>query len=82
MIHMIVSVRDSAMASYHRPFSVPTPAAAVRMFGDEVSRDGSEMQRHPSDYELWHLGHFDDDSGVITPLVPPAMLARAKDFIS
>ena len=52
MKQVIVSVYDSAMMAYARPFFVPTTAVAIRSFIQEVNRAGDDNQMHrtPEDY--------------------------------
>jgi hypothetical protein len=54
----------------------------VRSLRDEVnSKDStSDLNRHPSDFELYELGVFDDDSGKLLPHDLPQLVARAKDL--
>lgn len=84
MIMQIVSVKDSALQAYQQPWFVHTLGAAIRAFGDEVTRGGdSQMSKHPEDYELYHLGEYDDSNGRFTMLEDgPKQIARAKDHIS
>lgn len=76
---IVCSVRDSAVNAYMRPFYVQAVGAAMRGFGDEVNNAGSEMNKHPGDYELYELGEFDEETGYIKMLPEPRMLARASD---
>lgn len=82
MKNFVVSVKDSAMQQYMRPFFVPAVGAATRSFSDEVNRqaDDNQMYKHPDDYELWVLAEFDDESGVFTK-TEVRVLARGKDVV-
>lgn len=76
----VVAVRDSAMGAFQRPFVSPAVASAVRAFYDEVKREGSEMFKHPEDYELWELGAFVEETGELVPASHDMRcLARAVD---
>lgn len=75
----IFSVRDSALDAFLQPFFAPSEGIAMRSFKDEVQREESAMFKHPQDYELWHIGFFDEDSGVIEPCAKRA-LARGADM--
>lgn len=63
MILVVCAVFDRALGAFGKPMVVPARGVAVRAFGDEVNRQGSEFNMHPADYELWQLGSFDDASG-------------------
>ena len=80
----ICSVFDSASRLYGQPFFVPAIAAAVRSVGDEANRAAADnaLYQHPEDFEVFHLGEFDDVSGVFTPLSPVVCVCRVKDLIT
>lgn len=77
---VILAVRDSAMRAFMTPIFVPSTGLAVRSFRDEVNREDSPMHKHPSDYELYIIGSFNEDDGSLTPL-KPELLIRGKDVI-
>lgn len=81
MIHIVVAVRDSAVDAYMPPFCVSHAGRAVRAFTDEVNRKDSELGKHPSDFALFEIGVFDDESGRLTPLDAPRQLSRASDVL-
>lgn len=75
---VIVSVFDAKMEAFGRPFFVPTEGAAMRSFLDEVNRiaDDNPMAKHPDDYQLFHLGYFDDADGKFSNVTPPKLLVQ------
>lgn len=80
-ILQVVSVYDAAVTAFGRPVFVPAVGVAVRGFGDEVNRpDGGDMSKHPSDFTLYHLGHFDDATGQFSLLPMPERLANGANF--
>jgi len=79
---IVLCVRDSAARLFGQPFFVQATAAGVRALRDEVngSNEG-DIKRHPEDFELYQLGSFDDDKGVLLPLEgAPTLVCRAKDL--
>lgn len=60
---VVCGVRDVKLDAFNRPFCAPTVGAAIRAFGDECLRDGTDMFKHPEDFELYQLGFFDETSG-------------------
>jgi len=80
-ILQVFSIRDAAMAAYNRPFFMPTVGSARRVFGDEVVKPNSDMAAHAADYELFHLGSFEEESGSFLLLDLPVSLARASDYL-
>lgn len=79
---VVVAVRDSAVKAYGRPIFVPSVGVALRSFSDEVNREAAEnaMNMHPSDFELFEIAAFDEDTGVFRD-APEGVrsLARGKD---
>jgi len=86
MKHIVCSVKDTAAQTFGRFFPIPHVNAAIRSFTDEVNRPGTAEQQndlfaHPDDFELYELGHFDDQLGALVPLPEgPRLLVRAKDL--
>lgn len=80
MQYKIVSVRDSAADAFMRPFIVPTIGMAIRAFTDEVNRASADNQMnvHPSDFELFEIGEFDESTGMVCS-IPPRSISRAID---
>lgn len=78
-----VATRDRQLAAYHRPFFVPTKGFAVRSFTDEVNRKAADnpMFAHPEDYELFHIGYFDEDTGVLERLDVAESLCVASNVV-
>jgi len=75
----VVSVRDSALDAFSRPFCVPTLGAAQRSFQDECNNKDSPVYAHPKDYELFCIGDFEETTGLLTPCVPVSV-CRAADL--
>lgn len=82
----VVSVFDSALNAFGRPFFVPSTGVALRSFADEVNRPGAQpqenpMNAHPDDFSLYSLGTFDEESGEFKSPGRPELLVRAKDVV-
>ncbi|AXH73021.1 MAG: nonstructural protein [Microviridae sp.] len=75
------AVRDAASDSFNRPFFVPSIGLAIRSFTDEVNRVAPEnvMHWHPEHFELFRIGMYDEDSGLLEALTPPMSLAIASN---
>ena len=84
MIHYIVSVKDGAANVFNRPFFVPHRNVAIRDFTDEVNRSAADNQlnKHPSDFDLYILGTFDDNLGTFVTESIPTVLVRGKDVLA
>lgn len=64
-VFKICAVRDAAIDAFGQPIFVRHLGEAIRSFTDEVNRSGSVFNAHPSDYELYHIGDYDDDTATL-----------------
>lgn len=78
-VFVILAVRDRAMDAFMQPFFVPALGLGVRSFSDEVNRPESPMFAHPDDYDLFHIGHYDDATALVELVSPPRQVAIGKD---
>lgn len=73
MIYPIFSMRDK-----HTGFSVPTfdvnDQSAIRNFSHALVNAGGILSFAPADFDLYRLGSFDSDSGLLTPEPLPVMI--------
>ncbi len=76
---IFVSVYDSATEAYMRPFCAQTEGQAIRIFEDEVTRDDSDVGKHPEDYSLFVVGSFNDGTGELKGR-DPVCLRRAHEI--
>ena len=83
MIRAVCAVFDSAIQAFGQPFFVAGVGAAIRSFTDEVNRPAQDnaLANHPSDFELWCLGEFDDEKGEFLVGENRRMLVRGKDVV-
>lgn len=75
------AVFDTKALCYTTPFFMSSVGAALRMFGDAVNDEQTSLCKHPTDFVLHHIGYFDDNSGVVAPLVPVLSLASGGEFV-
>lgn len=74
------SVFDSKVGAYSPPFFCKTKGEAVRSFMDACKDDKLPFKAHPEDYRLFHLGEFDDSSGVLLAMPNPIPLIGADEL--
>ena len=69
MKYVVCSIRDHAAEFYGQPFFAPSKGAAIRSFTDAVNdkSSGNQFAAHPADFDLFHIGDFDSDSGELFP---------------
>ena len=82
MKYGIYSVYDSKSESYVRPFYADNDAVAQRFCYDFYLQDGSVMSNHLEDFNLYWLGEFDDNTGVLSVGVMRHVLAFTSYFSS
>lgn len=63
----LVSIRDTKVGTFGVVTVVRSFGEAERMFADLVSDAGTLVGKHPEDFDLWHVGDYDDSTGAITP---------------
>lgn len=71
----VCSIFDRKVQSYGRPMFARAIGEAMRIFRDEVNRPAEDniLYKHPEDFDLFHIGNFDEESGRLLP-VNPVML--------
>lgn len=65
----IVALRDTVANVYGQPMFVASIGGAIRSFGDQCQgepTDQNQLAKHPGDFEMWHLGTYDDETGNFT----------------
>lgn len=78
----LIAVKDLAAQAFMQPSFVHAVGVAVREFGDVVNNPEQPISRHPSDYEMYHLGEFDDSDGSFHVPKTPHLLARGQDLVT
>lgn len=74
----IFSIKDRAAEFFHQPFFQHNGATAIRMIKNELADTNSQLARTPTDFELWQLGEFSDQTGQIS--YEPQRIARIEDL--
>lgn len=82
MQKIIVAIVDTLTQDIVGPLQMyPHPAPAVRMFGDVIMMQGSQVGAHPKDYELRCLGTIDNECK-IAPWDGPDVLITAEAWVA
>lgn len=77
----IYSIHDSKAQAFLQPFFSQTDATAKRSFEAAVNTPEHGFSIHPSDYTLFGIADFDDQTGVITPFETLNNLGLGVTFI-
>ena len=74
---ILAALYDRATEAFAPVMTVHTRAEATRSFRKECSNPSSPLNQNPTDYELFVVGTYDEETGEITP--DRERIARAED---
>lgn len=77
MILKVFSIRDSKAEVFNTPFFQKTHGEAERNFKQLISDEKSTPHKYPDDFDLYHLGEYDDSTGKMTTLDTPQHMVKA-----
>lgn len=79
----VCAVRDIKADMYGQPFFQVSLGMALRSFSDSVNRpdENSLLFKHPADFELYHLGSFDDQTATFDLLERPYRLLLGSNCV-
>lgn len=80
MIRPMFAVFDEKSKAFGNPFTSTNNDTAKRSFNAAASDPKTEMFMFSSDYTLYCIGEYDDNTGVITPLTPLENLGKSNPF--
>lgn len=78
----IYSVRDAKVDGFLTPFFLPNDAVALRTFGQCANDPSHNFCQFSTDFELFRLGEFSIDTGLITLEDNKVSLGLASDLVS
>ena len=61
------SVFDSKAEVYSQPFFQLNDAVAQRIIANAANSEGHNYNLNPEDFELWCIGEYNDEDGMMTP---------------
>lgn len=77
----VYTIKDIIMNNFCMPFFAMHHDHAKRICKDLVTRgEGTTIFDHPEDHDLYHLGEFDDVSGLISPHPMPEFIIHLSDY--
>lgn len=71
------SIRDAKSEVFNTPFFQKTHGEAERTFRQLVTNSESMPGKYPEDYDLYYLGEYDDQTGLLASLPTPQHLIKA-----
>lgn len=86
MTMKLFAVRDVKADAFGAPMSIATEGLARRSFLEACHNPQSELAKYPTDYQLYQLGEYDPNSGLLSACTPTpkyimsAVEARAESL--
>lgn len=71
------SIRDQKSEIFNVPFYKQTHGEAERDFRTLVNDQKSQVNIYPEDFDLYYIGTYDDNSGIVEPLKTPEFIIKA-----
>jgi len=80
MIQQVMALYDSKARCYAAPFFVAHTDVALRVFAQVANDPANQISHAPQDFTLFHLGTYDDNTGVIQPFTQQVNMGLASQF--
>lgn len=77
----VYAIRDSKAQVYNTPFFQKSHGEAERSFDQLVKDEKSMVAKYPDDFDLYYIGEYDDQDGVLKPQATPQHIAKAVNSI-
>jgi len=78
----VYSLFDRKLRQYGQLVLERNDYGVQRGLGDGIKAQGeSLLAKHPEDFDLYQVAEFDDESGVVTALVPPRFVSSVSDVV-
>lgn len=78
----VFSIRDAKSEVFHHPFFQNTSDEAIRSFQTAVNDPKTNFYKYPDDFDLYHIGEYDDHTGLMKSLKTPEHLKKAVHLVS
>lgn len=81
MNYKVFSIRDTKAEVFNPPFFKSTHGEAERDFRSLCNDPKSMPNKYPDDFELYYVGDFDDQTGLMSPTSVVQSVIHAKNCI-
>lgn len=78
----VFSIRDQKAAAFGMPFFQKTKGEAIRNFQELSKDEKSLVAKYPEDFDLYHVGVYDDQTGLVKSLDTPQHVIKAVEVKS
>lgn len=76
------AVLDKKALYYGAPVCFHNKAEALRGFTENASDPNSLVSKYPADFSIWEIADYNQQTGVVTPLLNPIFLEEALNLVS
>lgn len=80
MISKIVCLRDVVADTFLSPHLERNHETAKRAVETELLNSDSLLFSHAADFDLWEIGTFDSDCGIIVPEIPLKLICSVSSL--
>jgi len=77
MTQNVYSIKDAKAGTYGNPFYAINDGVATRSFEQAASDPQTTIHANPEDFNLYKIGTFDDNEGIITSEAQPQFITGA-----
>jgi len=77
--HLVFSAYDAKIKTFNLPFYQQHVGQAMRMWQDATNNSETTVSRHPSDFVLYQIATFDDETGLTEVCNPHVRIASALE---
>lgn len=79
----LYSIRDTKAGSFQTPVVSANDFTITRSFGESiVNRRDPIISFSPADFDLFQVGEFETDTGIVTPLAVIRLVCNAAEVLS
>lgn len=78
----LFAIRDVVAGTFDGVFTFKNRADACRAFIGICSDSGCNYGRYPNDFDLYHVGHFYTDTGLVASFDAPVFVMHGADVAS
>lgn len=79
----LYSIRDTKAGSFQNPVVSANDFTVSRSFAESiVTRRDPIISFSPADFDLFQIGEFDTDTGIVTPLAVIRLVCNAAEVMS
>lgn len=74
----LYTLRDKQSNTVAPPFAAPTDGIACRYVAESMKDRDSMPAKYPGDFQLWYVGEYLEDSGVLIAANPIRQVVEVK----